>query len=166
MVLALLIFFSILILLIIWSSQKVKSSSDFIIGNRSLNFWLTALAAHSSDMSSWLFMGYPALIFTGGLFNSWVAFGLVLCMWLNWQLLAKKLRTVTGMWNCATFSSYLHHRYKDESGYLQLLSAIFCFVFYIVYVCAGIVGIGLLGENLFGISFSAGILAGGLLVIL
>ena len=32
-----------------------QSSSDFILGSRSLNFWVTALAAHASDMSSWLF---------------------------------------------------------------------------------------------------------------
>jgi len=45
-----------------FSIKKHMSSKDFIIGNRSLNFWLTALAAHASDMSSWLFLAYPAAV--------------------------------------------------------------------------------------------------------
>lgn len=165
MMLALFSYFTVLTGVVIWSSRKVKSSTDFIIGNRSLNFWLTALAAHASDMSSWLFMGYPALIFIGGLFNSWVAIGLVLCMWLNWQFVASKFRILTGRWNCSTFSSFLSHRYKDDSGLLQLLSAFFCFIFYIVYICSGLTGLGILGQALFGLSYPLSILIGACIVV-
>src|ERR1700690_3089565 len=95
---ALLLYFGALTCLVVWSSKKVRSSTDFIIGNRSLNFWLTAMAAHASDMSNWLFMAYPALIYVGGIFNAWVAIGLTICMWLNWTFVAHKLRTFTGKW--------------------------------------------------------------------
>lgn len=166
MVLALVLYFSTLCMLVLWSSRNVKSETDFIIGNRSLNFWLTALAAHASDMSSWLFMGYPALIYTSGLFSSWVALGLILCMFLNWQLVASKFRKQTGDWKCSTFSGFLHKRFEDHSGLLQLSSALFCFIFYVVYVCAGLIGLGLLGEVLFKVDYSYSILAGSLLVIL
>lgn len=159
------LYFGILTCLVLWSARKVKSSSDFIIGDRSLNYWLTAMAAHASDMSSWLFMGYPAIIFAGGLFNAWVAVGLVVCMWLNWQFVATKLRTLTGKWNCSTFSSFLHHRYEDKSGLLQLFSAIFCFAFYVVYLCAGLTGLGILGQTLFGVSYSNAILISTAIVI-
>ena len=54
---AILIYFSVLLSIGIISYQKQLSASDFIIGSRSMNYWLTALAAHASDMSSWLFMG-------------------------------------------------------------------------------------------------------------
>lgn len=166
MAFALVLYFSALSMLVIWSSRNVKSETDFIIGNRSLNFWLTALAAHASDMSSWLFMGYPALIYTSGLFSSWVALGLIVCMFLNWQLVASKFRKQTGDWKCSTFSGFLHKRFEDHSGLLQLSSALFCFVFYVVYVCSGLIGLGLLGEALFNINYSYGILAGSFIVIL
>jgi len=165
MILALILYFSALTTLVVWSSRKVHSSSDFIIGNRSLNFWLTAMAAHASDMSSWLFMGYPALIFVGGLFNCWVAVGLVFFMWLNWLFVAPRLRTLTGNWNCSTFSSFLHYRYRDESGVLQLSSALFCFLFYSVYICAFLTGLGILGQTLFGLSYSLSILIGTAIVV-
>lgn len=165
MLTALFLYFGALTCLVIWSSTKVKSNSDFIIGDRSLNFWLTAMAAHASDMSSWLFMGYPALIFVGGLFNAWVAVGLILCMFLNWQFVATRLRTLTGDWNCSTFSTFLHCRYEDKSGSLQLFSAIFCFIFYVVYLCAGLTGLGILGQTLFNMSYNASILIGALIVV-
>src|SRR3990172_3129147 len=75
-----------------FSYRKHLSSSDFIIGNRSMNYWLTALAAHASDMSSWLFMGYPAVVFSQGIFGLWTAIGLTGCMFLNWQFIAPKIR--------------------------------------------------------------------------
>jgi sodium/proline symporter len=75
-------YFSALLLLAFFSTKKQETDTDFILGNRSLNFWLTALSAHASDMSSWLFLAYPALIFTTGLFSAWAAIGLTVFMFI------------------------------------------------------------------------------------
>ena len=75
--------------------KKQKSDTDFVLGSRSLNFWLTALSAQASDMSNWLFMAYPATIFLGGVFNIWAAIGLIAMMYVNWQLIAPKVRIAT-----------------------------------------------------------------------
>jgi sodium/proline symporter len=56
-------------------------------------------------------------------------------------------------------------RYQDESGLLRILSALFSFVFYVVYVCAGLIGLGLLGENLFGVSYITCISIASLIVV-
>lgn len=163
--LALLFYFSIITAVVLISSRKVKSSADFILGSRSLNFWLTAMAAHASDMSSWLFMGYPAIIYAGGLVNIWVAIGLLICMWLNWQYVAGQMRVLSEKLGCSTISSFLQCRYGDDSGTLRLLSALFCFVFYVVYICSGLVGLGLMGQSLFGISYSVGLILGVCIVV-
>lgn len=163
--LALLCYFTFITGVVIYSSRKVKSSSDFIIGNRSLNYWLTAMAAHASDMSSWLFMGYPAIVFATGLVNIWVAIGLMLCMWLNWQFVATRIRVLSERWGSNTISSFLQSRYNDDSGLLRLLSALFCFVFYVVYICAGLVGLGILAQNLFGIDYTQGLIVGTMIVV-
>ena len=79
----------------IWNWLKQKSDKDFILGDRSLNFWLTALSAHASDMSSWLFLGYPSVIFLFGTFHAWAGIGLTLMMYFNWQFIAPKIRSVS-----------------------------------------------------------------------
>ncbi len=147
------------------SYRKQTNSADFLIGSRSLNYWLTALAAHASDMSNWLFMGYPAIIFAGGLFKAWVAIGLILCMLLNWQWIAPKLRVLTEKSDTLTLSGFFESKLGDHSGLIRLFSASICLLFYSVYIAAGLVGLGHLAESLFGINYAAGISFGILIVI-
>ena len=62
-------YFSIVLLIVFITLKKQKSEKDFVLGSRGLNFWLTALSAHASDMSQWLFMAYPVAVYTTGVFD-------------------------------------------------------------------------------------------------
>jgi len=148
-----------------WSYRGHKSALDYLIGSRSLNFWLTALAAHASDMSSWLFMGFPAIIIIGGVFNAWFGIGLTLFMLLNWLLVAPRIRTQTEAYGSLTFSSFFESHFHDTSGLIRLFTAVMSFVFYTIYISAGIVGLGLLLETLFNIPYHLGISVGVCLII-
>ncbi len=145
--------------------QNNKTSADFLIGGRGLNYWLTALAAHASDMSSWLFMAYPAVIYAGGLINLWTAIGLLVFMFLNWQLVAPKIRVATEQYNSLTFSSYFENRFADTSGWIRAITGIMAIVFYTIYISAGLVGLGYLLETLFTLHYNWGILIGILVVV-
>ncbi len=136
------------------------------MGDRSLNLWLTALSAHASDMSSWLFLAYPSLIFLGGIPNIWTAVGLTLCMYLNWQFVAPRIRTVTEQTNSLTLSAYFENRLGDKSGSIRLVSACSSLLFYTIYIAAGLVGMGLLVESLFGLNYHLGISVGLLIVMI
>ncbi|MCB1072860.1 MAG: sodium/proline symporter [Chlamydiia bacterium] len=147
------------------SYKKHQTASDFIIGARSLNYWLTAMAAHASDMSSWLFLGFPAVIFLGGLFNVWLAVGLTLFMLLNWLFIAPRVRIKTEEYNSMTFSSFFESRFHDTSGMIRIFTAILSFVFYTIYISAGIVGLGILVDTLFGINYAIAISVGIFVVV-
>lgn len=163
--LAVLCYFAILLTIGFFAYRRHLSAADFIIGNRSMNYWLTALAAHASDMSSWLFMGYPAVVFTGGLFNAWSAVGLLVFMYLNWQLIAPKIRIATEQYNSLTFSSFFESRLADTSGTIRVFTAIMSLLFYTIYISAGLVGLGLLLETLFNLNYYWGVLIGVFIVI-
>lgn len=158
--LAIILYFTLALSVGIFSYKRQTNTAGFLMGNRSLGTWLTALAAHASDMSNWLFMGYPAIIFVGGLFNAWVGIGLSLCMLLNWQWIAPKLRVLTEKMGNLTLSSFFESRLNDHSGKIRLFSAGICFLFYTIYIAAGLVGLGALAESLFGIHYSLGIIIG------
>ncbi len=70
---------------------KTKNASDFLVGDRSVNYWVTAIATQASDMGSWLFLGFPAAVYTYGLFECWTAIGLVTFMFLNCQFITPRL---------------------------------------------------------------------------
>jgi sodium/proline symporter len=158
-------YFLALMSIVYFSYHRQKGDRDFVIGNRSLNFWLTALSAHASDMSNWLFMGYPALIFITGIFNIWTAIGLVVFMYLNWTFIAPKIRVATEKTNSLTLNAYFENRFQDKSGAIRKLSAIMSIVFFVFYISAGLVGLGFLAESLFGLPYTAGISLGLCLVV-
>jgi sodium/proline symporter len=162
---AIVIYFILLLAIGFFSYRRHLSAADFIIGGRSLNYWLTALAAHASDMSSWLFMGYPALVFMKGGAGAWAGIGLIVGMFLNWQFIAPKIRVATEQFNSLTFSSFFESRLADTSGLIRIFTASILIFFYTTYISSGLVGLGLLLEALFNLNYTIGILIGILIVV-
>lgn len=158
-------FFLLLVIGLVFHKQQ-KTSSDFIMGGRSLNFWLVALSAHASDMSSWLFMAFPVYVLTGGLPHIWIALGLLAGMFLNWQFVAPKLRSMTEKYGCYTLSTFFEKRFNDVGGHIKLLSAIVMIIFLTHYLSAGLIAMGFLLESLFGINYTIGLSVALLVVVI
>lgn len=154
------LYFGLLISAGIFFYRRSKTSQSFLSGNHSLNFWVTAIAAQCSDMSAWLFLAYPGVVYAKGAFEVWTAVGLVLFMYLNWKLIATRLRTQTAVYNCFTLPSFLEKRFDDQSGAIRITGAIFAILFFILYASSGIVGLGRLFESSLDIPYQIGIIAG------
>ena len=80
-------------------------------------------------MSGWLLMGLPGAIYLSGLSEAWIAIGLIIGAWLNWLLVAGRLRVHTEVQNNAlTLPDYFTSRFAGEvwimtSGILSYFSA-------------------------------------------
>ncbi len=150
-------YFLLLLLFGLYFHRKQTSSTEFIMGNRSLNYWLVALSAHASDMSAWLFMAFPMTIFVFGLSRSGIAIGLLGGMFLNWQFVAPKLRTMTEKYQCYTLSSFFEKRFDDQSGLIRLLSAVMLIIFLTHYLSAGLIAMGMVFESVFQLHYLIGV---------
>lgn len=137
-----------------------ENENDFVIGGRSINYFVTAIATQASDMSSWLFLGVPAMVYLYGLPEAWIGIGLVTGMFINWHCIAPRLRTATAQYHNMTISGYFESRLGDTSGTLRALSALFALYFFTCYIASSIVGLGRLFEAAFGIDYSFGIIIG------
>lgn len=162
---AFLAYFSVLLAIGIWSHKQMTSSNEFMMGGRSLNFWVIALSAHASDMSSWLFMAFPAAIMIRGMTESWMAVGLFAGMFLTWQLVAVRLRESTERLDSYTLPSFFEKRFKDDSGIIRILTAITAVVFLSFYISAGLIAMGMLLESVFGIDYYFGLTVAMLVVV-
>ena len=69
--------------------------SDYILGGRGLPPSVAALSAGASDLSGWALMGLPGAIFSGGLSQAWIAVWTLVGVYLNWTLVAERLRVFT-----------------------------------------------------------------------
>lgn len=163
--LAFVCYFLVLLFIGAISHRKQTTNAEFIIGSRSLNFWLTGLSAHASDMSAWLFMGLPMAIHINGLSGSWIAIGLLIGMFLNWQFVASKLRVMTEQSKTYTLSSFFEHRFSDTSGTVRLLTALMLLYYLTHYLAAGLTAMGLLIESVFEINYYWGLTFATLVVV-
>lgn len=137
-----------------WTYQDTLTFSDFALGGRRLSATVAALSAGASDMSGWLFLGLPGAVYAAGIGATWIAVGLALGTYLNWLLVAPRLRTYTELAGDAkTLSAYLEERFEDGSRMLRLLSATVTVVFFTVYVASGLLAGGVLFESIFGGGF-------------
>ena len=85
--------------------KKETDIKEYLLGGRGVGSWVTAMSAQASDMSGWLLMGLPGAVYMGGLIQGWVAIGLTVGTFLNWILIAPRLRIYTEKTRTLTISS-------------------------------------------------------------
>ncbi|SMG13380.1 sodium/proline symporter PutP [Sphingobacterium psychroaquaticum] len=157
-----------MILIGVYSYRKSTSNSDeFLIGGRKMGAAVTALSAGAADMSGWLLMGLPGAMYISGLSASWIAIGLTIGAFLNYILVAPRLRAYTEVAsNSITIPVFLENRFKDKSQVLKITSSLFILIFFTLYTSAGMVSGGRLFESAFGIDYHTGLLATSFVVVL
>ena len=147
--------------------RATNNFDDYILGGRSLGSVVTALSAGASDMSGWLLMGLPGAIYLSGISESWIAIGLTVGAYLNWKLVAGRLRVHTEANNNAlTRPEYFTSRFEDTSKLLRVISAVVILVFFTIYCASGIVAGARLFESTFGMSYETALWAGAAATIL
>jgi SSS family solute:Na+ symporter/sodium/proline symporter len=138
-----------------------KSTSDaagFMLGGRSLSPSVTALSAGASDMSGWMLMGVPGAMYLSGLSSAWISFGLVIGAYLNYLIVAPRLRTYTELANDSiTLPDFFENRFADNTHTLRIVSSLVIILFFTLYTSSGIVAGGKLFESSFGLSYEAGL---------
>ncbi|TMP82899.1 sodium/proline symporter PutP [Pseudoalteromonas phenolica] len=138
-----------------------KSTSDvsgYMLGGRSLPPSVAALSAGASDMSGWILMGLPGAMFVTGFSSTWIATGLIIGAWLNYLLVAPRLRVYTEVANDAiTIPDYFANRFEDKGNALRIVSALVIIIFFTLYTSSGVVAGGKLFENSFGMSYESGL---------
>ncbi len=149
-----------------WAYQSTKSSSGYFLGGRSLGPWPAALSAGASDMSGWLLLGLPGFAFASGIEALWLAGGLLAGTWLNWLLVAKRLRTYTfSASDSLTIPEFFANRFGDRRHLLQAVSAFFILLFFLFYTSSGLVAGGKLFETVFGLDYRIAVVVGTLFVV-
>ncbi len=135
-------------------SNQNKTSSDFYLGGRKLGPWVTAMSAEASDMSSWLLMGLPAVAMMTGLAEaSWTAIGLAIGTYVNWLIVAKRLRVYSQRIDAFTIPDFFSRRFGDKAKILTTTSALVIVIFFIPYTASGFAACGKLFSSLFGIDY-------------
>ena len=131
--------------------NRTHNMEDYVLGGRELNPYVSAMSAQASDMSGWLLLGLPGAIFVAGLGEIWIGIGLAIGSYLAWLFVAKRLRVYSEKCgNALTVPEFFSNRFRDEKGYLRLVSSIVILVFFTFYVTSGFVSGGNVFVSIFG----------------
>lgn len=145
---------------------KNKTSGDFFLGGRRLGPFVTAMSAEASDMSGWLLMGLPAVALMGGLAEaSWTAIGLAIGTYVNWLIVAKRLRVYSQKIDAFTIPDFFARRFGDKSKMLTCVAAIFIIIFFIPYTASGFSACGKLFSALFGMDYVTAMIISAVVII-
>ena len=143
------------------------SSDDFYLGGRKMGPIVTAMSAEASDMSSYLLMGLPGLAYLCGLPEvTWTAIGLALGTYLNWLIVARRLRRYSARLGAITIPDFFARRYGDKKHLLSCIAAVIILIFFIPYTASGFKAIGTLFNSLFNVEYHTAMILGAIVVVL
>lgn len=132
-------------------SKGNSSSADFYLGGRKLGPIVTAMSTEASDMSAYLLMGVPGLaLFCGVAEASWTAIGLAAGTYLNWLIVAKRLRLYSEKLGAITVPDFLSRRFHDKTKLIETIGALIVIIFFVPYTASAFVACGKLFNSMFG----------------
>ena len=151
---------------VIFSKQN-NDVGDFYLGGRKLGPIVTAMSAEASDMSSYLLMGLPGLAYLCGFAEvGWTAIGLAVGTYLNWLIVAKRLRVYSHRINAITIPEFFSKRYHENKNIILGIAALIILVFFIPYTASGFSACGKLFEQLFGWDYHLAMIISAMIIIL
>jgi len=156
-------YFLVLIGIGLYGYRYTAKSGSFGAENRSMNYWITALAALAADMGVYLFFGLPGAVYLSNT-EAWTVLGLVGGMWAAWHFIAPKLRIATETRQSSTLTHFLCSVAGDTKGYLTIASSALLTFFFIFYIAAALSGIGSIITYAFGAPYWLGVAGCALLV--
>ena len=147
-------------------SEKNETMGDFYLGGRQLGPLVTAMSAEASDMSSYLLMGLPGLAYLSGTADvGWTVIGLAAGTYLNWLIVAKRLRRYTERTGSITLPEFFSNRWGDQRNVLTLIAAIWIIIFFVPYTASGFAACGKLFNQLFGVNYMLAMIVSAAIIV-
>ncbi len=148
------------------SKGSGETTDDFYLGGRKMGPIVTAMSAEASDMSSYLLMGLPGLAYLSGVAEvGWTAIGLAVGTYLNWLIVAKRLRRYSEHLGAFTLPEFFSRRFGDKRHVLSLVAALVILIFFIPYTASGFKAVGTLFNSLFGVDYHVAMIIGAAVII-
>jgi len=165
-VLAIVVYLAMMLYIGFIMSNKNKNTDDFYLGGRKLGPLVTAMSAEASDMSSWLLMGLPGVAYLTGVADAaWTAIGLAIGTYLNWLLVARRIRVYTHTTNSITIPDFFADRYGDKKHILSSVAAVIIIIFFIPYTASGFAACGKLFNQLFGVNYMLAMIVSAAIIV-
>lgn len=150
----LVVFFSVMAGVGIYSRKHTKSVDAFVLGGRSVGPWLTAFAYGTSYFSAVVFVGYAGQFgWKYGVSSTWIGIGnAVLGSLLAWVVLGRRTRVMSQHLQSKTMPDFFGERYQSKS--LKIAASVIVFIFLVPYTASIYNGLSRLFEMAFHVPYA------------
>jgi len=165
-ILILFLYFLVLIGIGFTASKRINNISDYYVGGKKLSYWIAALSARSTGESGWLLLGVTGMGAVMGMSAMWIVVGEILGVFISWQFMAKKFKSMTDEYDSITIPDFLASHFRASSNLIRILAATALSLFVVIYVSAQIDITGKTFESFLGFNYYTGIAIGfGIVVV-
>jgi sodium/proline symporter len=110
------LYLGVLLLIGFATRRATKGMSGYLLADRRVGPWTTALSYEATAYSGWLMLGFPGRAFSRGVAAIWVGVACVFGDALNWVGVARRLREQTARLGALTIPEYLERRFAHAGG--------------------------------------------------
>ena len=132
------LYFGILLILGYLASKRVTTMKDFVVGGKSLGFWVAAFSAQATGESAWLLLGLTGMGAMIGFSAYWVVLGELLGVFIMWFYMAGRFKRLTDRYDSMTVIDYLVSRFRCKTHLLRVVAALSLCIFVLIYIAAQI----------------------------
>ena len=156
----LVIYFSILMVLGYLASRRIRTMNDFVIGGKTLSFWVAAFSAQATGESAWLLLGLTGMGAMLGFSTYWVVVGELFGVTVAWFIMANRFKRLTDKYDSITVIDYMVSRFQSKTNLLRIVSAIVLSIFVLIYISAQIDATGSAFESFLDWDYHTGAVVG------
>ena len=121
-------------------ARRMNAMSDYVLGGRRMSSFTSGLSTSVSTTSGWTMLALPALAFTEGANTLWLVGFLAVGVWLNWTLVARRLRRYTiAAEDSLTVPEFFERRFADGTGALRTVAGVLTIFFIVFYTNSGLI---------------------------
>lgn len=149
----LVIFFTVMVLVGIYSRKHATDVNGFVLGGRQVGPWLTAFAFGTSYFSAVIFVGYAGQFgWNFGMASTWIGLGnAFIGSLLAWNILGRRTRIMTQALDSKTMPDFFGSRFNSKK--LKIAASVIVFVFLIPYTASLYNGLSSLFNMAFGLPY-------------
>jgi sodium/proline symporter len=144
--------------------KQGETTEDYLLANRSIGPWFTALSAMASNNSGFMYVGFIGAVYASGISAAWVMIGWVFGDYLTWFFIPEGLRRRSAAQDAKTIPTFLG---GVANGWLPRgAAALVTLVFLGAYASAQLSAGSKALQVLFGWDYAAGAAIGAVIVLI
>lgn len=147
------------------SRRRKKTKEDFVLANRELGPWTSALSASASAESGWVMLGLVGEAYLFGMSAFWIVPGIAVGYLFNWFVIAERLRKKSLNLNAVTLPQYIDSHFGGGSIWIKLIAIIIITAAMLGYVAAQMNAAGKAFDAVFHLPYWLGVLIGAVVIM-